>query len=191
MVQPSDGRQIRHFRRRRDHARRQAYAVGAPPIPKPQKVEGIPVELALLRQVHQHLSPDQHASPRDGSLRLGATTVTTTTGWERASRRSSCFESLFFLGAGFARSTSNTGAGTGADDCVCAPANSAIIPFKSTSARVLRGAEPFTSWSAPSAFRLGSSNAHRRSTYSEVFPTPLSSITSSSTSRTSYTSKVY
>ena len=80
MVQPSDERQTRYFRRRRNRARRQAYAVGAPPVPKPQKVEGVPVELALLRQVHQHLSPDQHASPRDGSLRLGATTVTTTTG---------------------------------------------------------------------------------------------------------------
>ena len=80
MVQTSDKRQIQHFRRRRDRARRRAYAGGAPPIPKLQKVEGINVGLVLLRQVYQHLSPDQYAPPRDGSLRLGATTVTTTTG---------------------------------------------------------------------------------------------------------------
>ena len=41
MVEPSNKRQIRHFRRRRDRARRRAYAVGSPAIPKPQKVEGI------------------------------------------------------------------------------------------------------------------------------------------------------
>ena len=134
MVHSSDKRQIRHFRRRRDHARRRAFAIGALPILKPQKVEGIHVELALLRQVQQHLSPDQHAPPRDGSLKLGATTVT----------RSSSLENLFFLGAGSAGSTSNIGSGTGAGGCVCASTNSAITPFKSSSARVLRAAEPFT-----------------------------------------------
>ena len=61
MVLPSDRRQIRHHLRwRRDRTCRRVYAVGAPPIPEPQKVEGIHVELALLRQVHKHLSPDQH-----------------------------------------------------------------------------------------------------------------------------------
>ncbi|CAN0419643.1 unnamed protein product, partial [Ascophyllum nodosum] len=70
MVQPSDKRHIRHFRRRRDRARRRAYAVEAPLIPKPQKVEGIHVELTLFCEVHQHLTPDQHTLLRDGSLRL-------------------------------------------------------------------------------------------------------------------------
>ena len=115
IVQSIDKGQIRYFRRRRDRACHRAYAVGAPPILRPQKVEGIHVELALLRQVYQHLSPDQHAPPRDGSLRLGAITVTTTTtdrlplshvprAVPLVSKASS------FLGAGSAGSTSNTGA---------------------------------------------------------------------------------
>ena len=65
----------------------------------------------------------------------------------RAALLSSILEGFFVLGAGSAVSWFTTeDAGRGAGDGVCSSANVSMSAFKSSSARVLRAAEPFTIW---------------------------------------------
>ncbi|CAN0577729.1 unnamed protein product, partial [Ectocarpus sp. 12 AP-2014] len=87
-----------------DVASRRAHAVSAPPIPKPQDVEVIHVQLFRLRQVHQYLSLDQHAPVRGGTLSLDRTARTTTAGCRHTCRAPFLqSRNLLPLGCGFHR----------------------------------------------------------------------------------------